>query len=218
MADNDLRLLLGDGALIQMTFYGRHRDAAEVIDITPFAEEFVNAGIRLPRAVAAPNEVTGFIEVDLGRGGRATWHGGGGDIDEGDVAHAIAAALELVDGEERTAMFNRVDERIRRRRLAELEQLLKSTGLTARQVGALLGRRRTRLGGKSIRTFMLDSDVGRASLAAAYGAVVEAVADRGLLDRLLEVTGHADSAAPYRGRSRSSRGRAGGAGASPAQG
>ena len=145
----EVRLLFGPGGYMRVNQAGRFDVPASTVDITWLAEDLCRAGIRLRRAVPEPRSVTGDVEGDLGEGGRAMWVDGGGDIDIAEVQWAIAAALEQLPVAE---IIDIADARQRSANLAVLAAMqaaLEQTGLTKRQISALLRRPRVVLGGRS---------------------------------------------------------------------
>jgi hypothetical protein len=152
MASDDIaevRLLFGPGGFMRVNGAGRFDVPASTTDITWLAEDLCRAGIRLRRAVPEPRGATGDVEGDLGDGGRAMWVDGGGDIDITEVLWAIAAALEQLPVAEIIAIADARQRCANRMVLAALETALEQAGLTKRQIGALLRRPRTVLGGRS---------------------------------------------------------------------
>jgi len=186
MADDELRILFGPGGFVRLVHLGEHDVEATEVDLTGIAADLAVLGIERARAVARPDSTNGYVEVDLGDGGRVRWPAGGGDLDEDDVAAAIAAALEQIDPDTFTEIVRREQARTRQAGFDRLRQTLTAAGLNARQVGPLLGSHRRRLDGRSVRDVMCDPDADEDLRRQAVDTVLDAVQTRGLLQQFSE--------------------------------
>jgi len=189
-ASGAVRILFGRGGFVRAHLYGAAGDRGGPVELTRFAAALASVGIAKPRGVAPPSEVTGYLDVDFGEGGRAMWVDAGGDIDQTEVGWAIAAALELHPDESLAAIdaVKRAELAAEARRTEELlRRALTATGYSSRRINSFMSHPSPHLGGRSPRDVLQDQSARVEEFVETVNAATLRLSDGAERERFLSV-------------------------------